>query len=103
MNRQQLQKQQLQQQNYIREIESRLSLIFKAYAGGEDVPPARLYRTEGFIEAGCCMGYITEVAVSKLMQRLHQQILGRRLDMAAGSGIHIPALMKRAPVYPSTK
>lgn len=88
---------------FVNTIEARLLAIFRAYASGEDVPPALIYRTEGFIGAGCSMGLISEQEVQKIMQSLHQQVFKSKFPVMSGGGINIPSLMKRAPVYPSTK
>ena len=93
----------LTQQQFAEAVEARLRAIFSAYAGGEDVAPAQVFRAEGFIEAGCCMGLMTRTQAVELMQTLHRQIIGGDLPALSGDGIHIPFLMKRAPVYPSTK
>ncbi len=88
---------------FIENVETRLLKIFQAYEQGSDVAPAILFRTEGFIEAGCCLGLVTEQDIEELMQGLHQQVFNTELATYSGTGINIPSLMKRAPVYPSTK
>jgi hypothetical protein len=88
-----------------REIESRFLEIFNAYANGQDVAPAQLYRAEGFCEAGCYLSLATEAELIALMKKIHRQVFNTELSGSnqSGGGVRIPSLMKRAPVYPSGK
>ncbi len=92
----------MNQKRFVTEVEARLLAIFNAYERGEDVPPALVFRTEGFIEAGCSMGLVIESDMVALIQRLHKQVFNTELTLIPSDKIHIPSLMKRAPVYPST-
>lgn len=93
----------MDQQQFIDSLAERLLGIFNAYANGNDVPPAQVFRTEGFIEAGCCIGLVSEQTVRELMQSLYRQVFDSEFPAMTGPGIQIPPLMRRAPVYPSTR
>lgn len=93
----------LDKEQFYSAVSARLMNIFKTYADGGDIAPALLYRTEGFIEAGCELGLVNEEQVNLLMKDLHQQIFHTSMTILEQPGVNIPMLMKRAPVYPSTK
>jgi hypothetical protein len=92
----------IDQQQFVKQVEKRLLHIFNAYAQGQDVPPAFVFKTEGFMEVGCSMGLVTEQQMQGLMQTLHREIFHTELPLSAGDGLQIPSAMHRAPVYPST-
>jgi hypothetical protein len=100
-------------------IKQRLVLIFTAYQRGEDVSPAQLYRAEGVVEACCDLGLTTQDQALRLMDDTYQQVFNqppppmyknlgyknsgyKQEGDKKGLAFKIPALMKRAPVYPST-
>ena len=84
------------------QISSRLLDIFSAYQRGDDVPPAQLFHTEGFVEACCVMGVITREEAFQIMAAVYTQVFNEPLVNSSEQEFQIPALMKRAPVYPST-
>ncbi len=84
-------------------IETRLTKIYAEYAIGNDVAPATLFRTEGFIEAACLSGLVNEREVLSLMERLQNSLLGFVQPQAEAGRLAIHSTMKRAPVCPSTK
>ena len=89
-------------QNYIAEVESRLLAIFNAYQSNQDVAPAILFRTEGFIEAGCELGLLTQEQAVDLIAVAWRSVFDQTPPESASKSIHIPVAMQRAPVYPST-
>jgi len=90
-------------QRQIEEISRRIEDIYRRWAEGEDVSPALVFRTEGFIEAVCDGGAVSKDEVLALMNTLHQQQFNRALAAAAEGPIRIHGAMRRAPVYPSTR
>jgi hypothetical protein len=88
--------------SYITKVESRLSLIFNAYRNNKDIAPAVLFRTEGFIEAGCEMGLITKNQATDLIATAWSRVFEQAMPESNSKLIHIPTAMPRAPVYPST-
>ena len=86
---------------YPEEIAKRLTQIFAAYKQGYDVSPALKYRTEGFIEAGLMAGAIKKDELVDLLYRCYKQVFGEDASMVFEPGV-VPAMMKRAPVKPST-
>ena len=89
-------------QAYVAEVERRLLAIFNAYQDNKDVAPAILFRTEGFIEAGCELGLLTQEQAAALIATVWKSVFGQNLPESASKSIHIPVAMQRAPVYPST-
>ncbi|MFT5691950.1 MAG: hypothetical protein ACI92E_001281 [Oceanicoccus sp.] len=90
-------------QQLLSSIEDRLKAIYVDYASGKDVPPAMLFRTEGFMEAACFSGLVNEEEVRSLMVVTQKAVFGHALSNAQEVGLAIHSSMKRAPVYPSTK
>ena len=88
---------------FINQAESRVFAIFSAYEKGADVPPAQVFRAEGFLEAGCSLGYISDIEAAELIRRVHKKVFKTELVATMAEAFHIPSLMKRAPVFPSTK
>lgn len=93
----------MKKQQLLNSIEDRLKAIYVSYASGKDVPPATLFRTEGFLEAACFSGFVNEEEIKSLMVLTQKTIFGRALSNGQGVGLTIHSAMKRAPVYPSTK
>ena len=91
------------------ELEQRWLAMFAALAGGDDVPPAQRLRTEGIMEAAELLGINTREDLLIRMDRCYQDTNGRTIDEAFGPDWQeffpfpqIPAMAKRAPVFPST-
>lgn len=97
-------------------LENQLRGIFDDLAGGDDVAPARRYRAEGFADALVAMGRMTLPEFHGFIAVAYQRAYGNDLpehfltgtdaDINIGSETgecRIPGVMKRAPVYPSTK
>jgi hypothetical protein len=83
--------------------------MFAALAQGDDVPPAQRLRTEGMMEAAALLGIATPAELIASMDICYRAANGRGLDEDFGDDWQeffpfpqIPAMAKRAPVYPST-
>ncbi|ARN72768.1 hypothetical protein BST96_00745 [Oceanicoccus sagamiensis] len=87
---------------FIADIETRVSAVFKAYQDNSSVAPATLFRLEGFIEAGCALGLLSEDQAKRLIQSVWENTLTEPFPESARHRIMIPVMMRRAPVYPSS-
>jgi hypothetical protein len=83
--------------------------MFTALAGGDDVPPSQRLRAEGMMEAAVLSAVATPEALSQSMDRCYQDAFGRSISDDFGADWEeffpfpqIPAMARRAPVYPST-
>ncbi|MDG2046151.1 MAG: hypothetical protein P8J79_02965 [Halioglobus sp.] len=92
------------------EIEQRWATMFAALAAGDDVPPSQRLRAEGMMEAAVVLGIATPDELVEAMEYCYRAIVGCGLDEACGDDWQaffpfpqIPAMSKRAPVYPSTR
>ncbi len=91
------------------EIEQRWQRIFTALAEGSDVTPSLRLRTEGLMEAAVLTGLTSPTEITQQMDDCYHRSFGRSLEQdfdAEWQGFYpfpqIPAMGKRAPVYPST-
>ena len=91
------------------ELGERWDSMFAALAGGDDVPPSARLRTEGMMEAAALLGLATVSELEAAMDERYRAAFGR--GIAADFGVdwqdfypfpQIPAMGRRAPVYPST-
>lgn len=87
--------------DFTQTIERRLRDIFLAYSNGRDVPPAGLFRLEGYIEAGRDAGLISQQQACDLIRSAWQEVLCCEFPEVAENTIQIPTAMLRAPVIPS--
>ena len=62
-----------------------------------------LFRTEGFIEAACMLGILSQQQARQIIADNWQQVFQQAFPAGMDDGIQIPTHMVRAPVYPSTK
>lgn len=92
------------------ELQQRWQSMFAALARGDDMPPGKLLRTEGMMEAAVLAGVCSEADLTRAMDACFQQAFGRSLSQSFGEDWRvffpfpqIPAFAQRAPVYPSTK
>ncbi len=92
------------------EIERRWEELFARLAGGEDVAPGMRLRTEGLMEAAAIIGLASRDALQSRMERVYREVFGRPLSDDFGDDWRalfpfpqIPAMGRRAPVYPSTR
>ncbi|MBT4522877.1 MAG: hypothetical protein HOC23_22995 [Halieaceae bacterium] len=91
------------------EIQARWHQLFSLLEAGSDVPPSLWMRTEGLMEAATITGETIPAEIDALMDGVYQTIYGQNLATAFGGDWRdfypfpqIPAVAKRAPVYPST-
>lgn len=91
--------------NYLAELEARLLAFFEDQAEGLDIPPAVLYRLEGFIEAGVIAKLINASDLKSRLCELAERYASTevvalyRSDERLILHLHMP----EAPVYPSKK
>lgn len=88
---------------FIDEVEAGVRAIFTAYMKNSSVPPATVFRLEGFIQAGCVLGIFTEDEAKKMIQSAWEVVFAQPFPDSATKSIMIPTMMQRAPVHPSTK
>ncbi|MBN7795615.1 hypothetical protein [Parahaliea mediterranea] len=93
----------------IAELERRWRRMFRQLAEGLDVPPSQRLRAEGLMEAVAALDPGSEARLQEAMDVAYRAVNGR--DIAADFGDdwrqfypfpQIPAMARRAPVYPST-
>ena len=92
------------------ELDVRWKIIFSSLAAGNDVAPSLRLRTEGLMEAAVLTGEASMEQLTQQMAASYERAFGRALaqDFQADwqdffPFPQIPAMAKRAPVYPSTK
>ena len=93
----------------LEELHSRWECLFTALARGEDLPPGRRLRAEGVAEAAVLLGVAESSELDNRMDKCYQAAFGRSLSDDFGEDWRdfapfpeIPAMARRAPVYPST-
>ncbi|TDG12942.1 hypothetical protein E2F43_15425 [Seongchinamella unica] len=91
------------------ELQQRWQRMFAALARGEDLPPGRRLRAEGMAEAAVLLGLATAEELDEIMDKCYYAAFGRPLADDFGEDWRgftpfpeIPAMARRAPVYPST-
>lgn len=94
----------------VTELTHRWTILFAALAAGDDVPPAQRLRAEGMMEAALLVGVATVQELDRAMDDCYQQAFGRTLEEEFDADWRefypfpqIPAMGRRAPVYPSTR
>jgi len=94
----------------IAELRARFDQMFAALAAGGDVPPAQRLRAEGMMEAAVLLGVATTDELLLLMNTCYKSAFDRDIaeDFAEDwqdfyPFPQIPAMGRRAPVYPSTR
>lgn len=92
------------------ELEQRWTRMFTALAGGDDVPPAQRLRTEGLMEAADLLGIATRASLLASMDSCYRAAYGHSIEADFGPDWQaffpfpqIPAMARRAPVFPSTR
>jgi len=93
----------------LNELEGRWKQMFTALAAGDDVPPSLRLRAEGLMEAALLTGQASAEKIDAGMDDCYRQAFGQSLAEDFGDdwrGFYpfpqIPAMGRRAPVYPST-
>ena len=91
------------------ELERRWRRMFVALTSGDDVPPAMRLRTEGMMEAAVLLELAAPAALQGAMDDCYRAACGEGLAEQFGDDWQdffpfpqIPAMGRRAPVYPST-
>jgi hypothetical protein len=91
------------------EIQQRWRLMFSTLAAGNDLPPTQRLRTEGLMEAVVLNGEQTAQRLHADMDAVYREVYDHALADDFGLDWQdfypfpqIPAVAKRAPVYPST-
>ena len=91
-------------------LEARWASIFGALAAGEDVPPTLRLRAEGMMEAVVLLGLASQEELVETMDRCYRVAFGCNMVEDFGQDWRefypfpqIPAVGRRAPVYPSTR
>lgn len=85
-------------------VEQALVDYFSAFAEGMDVPPARRYFIEGYLQAMIDAGQLTSDSARNLLMRQCERILGEEAAARYRSGddrVILHSHMLRAPVVPS--
>lgn len=92
------------------ELEQRWQGMFAALAGGDDAPPSQRLRAEGMMEAAVLLGIATVAELTASMERCYRGAYGHGIGEEFGADWQdffpfpqIPAMARRAPVYPSTR
>jgi len=92
------------------ELERRWRLMFAALTAGDDVPPAMRLRTEGMMEAAVLLQCAAPAELQQAMDDVYRAACGQGIAAQFGDDWQdffvfpqIPAMGRRAPVYPSTR
>ena len=90
-------------------IEGRFREMFTALAAGADVAPSLRLRTEGLMEAAVVADMADQNRIDTLLADCYHAAFDRRVEDDFGAdwrAFHpfpqVPAVGRRAPVYPST-
>ncbi len=91
------------------ELERRWRSMFADLAHGDDLPPGERLRTEGMMEAAVLVGAATPSELVSRMDACFTAAAGGTLAETLGEDWlevfpfpQVPAMARRAPVYPST-
>jgi len=101
--------QSVQRDVLLAELERRWRAGFASLAHGDDLPPGQRYRMEGMMESAALLAPGTESDITAAMAVMYMAVFGKTLAQDFGEDWQhfypfpqIPAMMRRAPVYPST-
>ena len=90
------------------ELKRRWMAMFTSLADGGDVPPAQRLRTEGMMEAAAMLEVASSEQLVQAMNECYKVAFGQDITAVFGDNWQdfypfpqIPAMGKRAPVYPS--
>ncbi len=91
-------------------IDQRLAALMAQLATGLDAPPGARLRLEGLMEAAALLGIATEAELQSLLEVRYREAFGHPPETDLGEDWQsffpfpqIPAMARRAPVYPSTR
>ena len=91
--------------DYLASLTNRLDEYFSRYADEIDVAPAMRFSNEGYIQAGLDLRLMTAEELAGLKQQAYRKAF-KAIDDRVLSGLNgdcfLPAIMKRAPVKPSS-
>lgn len=92
------------------ELEHRWRKMFSTLAAGDDVSPTQRLRAEGLMEAAVLAGTAAPDTLVAAMAQCYRTAFGHDLSDDFGEDWQgffpfpqIPAMARRAPVFPSTK
>ena len=91
------------------ELQRRWQAAFATLARGDDLPPGQRFRMEGMMESAALLEPGSNAEITAAMATVYRREFGKSLAQDFGPDWQqfypfpqIPAVMKRAPVYPST-
>jgi hypothetical protein len=92
-------------EDYEAELVRRLGNFFSDQAQGYDIPPAVLYRLEGFIEAGITAGFSQPQEIQDRLIAAADKHQGKEVAEFYRQDFRLVlhSRLPTAPVYPSTK
>ena len=64
---------------FLSEVENRLSKMFAASKEGYKVAPIDRHRLEGFMQAGVFIGLVSNAELSELMEAVHMNVYGQTI------------------------
>lgn len=94
----------------IETIDRRLQALLSQLSAGLDAPPGQRLRLEGLMEAAVLADIASEAELRALLEARYREAFGRPLEDDLGEGWQsffpfpqVPAMARRAPVFPSTR
>lgn len=91
-------------------IDQRLQALLSQLGAGLDAPPGQRLRLEGMMEAAVLAEIASEAELRALLEARYREAFGRTLEDDLGEGWRsffpfpqVPAMARRAPVFPSTR
>ena len=92
-------------QQYTRLLEEKLDAFYQDFARFGEVAPGRLFRLEGFIEAGLALELVSKQQARRMIDHSYGRYMAEAApDMDwvdAPAGLVLPVVWGRAPVYPA--
>jgi len=90
--------------DFCAQLSEKINCFFSDQQQGLDIPPAELYRLEGFIEAGLLAGFILESEVKQRFIDGAEQYLSTEIAdfYRQDYRLILHMRMNEAPVYPSS-
>ena len=94
----------------LEELSSRWRSMFSALQRGDDLPPGHRLRAEGMMEAAVLLGIASAPELQASMGEHYAEATGSSFEQEFGPDWaqffvfpQIPAMARRAPVFPSTR
>ena len=90
--------------DFCAQLFEKIHSFFSDQQQGLDIPPAQLYRLEGFIEAGLIAGFVLESEVKKTFIDCAEQYFNTEIAdfYRKDYRLILHMRMSEAPVYPSS-